>query len=159
MLPSFKYMRARRKLVSSSHPGEKGTCYLRRHGCFVTSPVVVPRLRRSYSWTASEFLRRYTDFLIANPRLGFGLTGRKINRLPLAFIHSGDLPIQPAANRRPPVSEHLIGSLAKSEFESSPTNQNAKQFYNRYKNAVLAFAVANAFFGCHLHRDSSNFLR
>jgi len=154
MLPSSNYMRARRKLVCRSHPGEKEKCQLSRKWLSSPPPGDFRRLITRYS-------SPLTAFLIANSRLEFGITGRRVNRLqisnrkffaiftpgnpaPLAFIHTLDLPMQQqVANRRPPLFEGLRGTVAKSEFESSSTSQAAKRFSSSYKIAVFKFDAHN----------------
>jgi hypothetical protein len=138
VLPSSNYMRARRKLVSSSGPGEKGTCPLSHKNRL--SP------RKAAIRVPGGSLR----FLIANPRLKFAVSHRRINHLRISnreqmaiFCSGGRFRIPPltaesSSNVEPPASnlEFLIGTLDISESESTRRKQATKPNANRHKSDV-----------------------
>lgn len=168
-------MRARRKLVSSSHPGEKGTCQLShkdrlapRKATSRSSEIIggpySSRLRHLASSFHSPWLPS-RGRLIANPRLKFGVSHRRINqlrisnreRMTILTIRPGLASRATSGSRRislarytrgpNPEPQFLTGTLAISEFESTARKQATKRNSNRYKTRFLCPPRRNGIFG------------
>ena len=156
-------MRARRKFVSSSHPGEKGTCPL-SHSDRLSPRRAAPRRASgvpevSAGPVSSGLRPPVSSFekLIANLELELRVNPIRISELEFSnrkfsavlTIRTG-LSSRAASGRRGisprkytrgpnPEAQFLIGTLPISEFESTVTKHATKPNSNRYKNGIFGF--------------------
>jgi hypothetical protein len=150
MLPSSNIMGAKEKFERGSRSGKKGTCQWNHTG-------------QHPGWLAATpaehgCLSNALQFLIANPRLEFKLSPKRISNLKFSnreFMTIFQSENWAASEFRHPQptnssekialsSQFLIATLAISEIGSTRTKQTTKQISNSNKMDISAFSTFRA---------------